>query len=79
MTINAIEEFEDFNGVKLNKYIATVDNKETVYYERYGSENGWYSSSFDDISGGGINFMICAFDANGELQEDKTKSRIKTA
>ena len=68
MTINAIEEFEDFNGVKLNKYIATVDNKETVYYERYGSENGWYSRSFDGISGGGINFMICAFDANGELQ-----------
>ena len=68
LTINAIEEFEDFNGVKLNKYIATVGNIETVYYERYGSENGWYSRSYDDIVGGGINFMICAFDANDELQ-----------
>jgi hypothetical protein len=68
LTIKAIEEIEDLNGTKYNKYIATLDNgSEIVYYERFGSENGWYSRSYDDVTGGGVNFMICAFDATNEL------------
>ena len=68
MTIKAIEKIEDFNGVKYNKYIAMVENQDIVYYERFGSENGWCSRSYDDIVGGGINIMICAFDETGELE-----------
>ena len=69
LTIKAIEEIEDLNGVKYNKYTATLENEsEIVYYERFGSENGWYSRSYDDVTGGGVNFMICAFDVANELQ-----------
>ena len=68
LTIKAIEEIEDLNGVKYNKYTATLENEsEIVYYERFGSENGWYSRSYDDVTGGGVNFMICAFDADDNL------------
>ena len=68
LTIKAIEEIEDLNGVKYNKYIATLKNEfKIVYYERFGSENGWYSRSYDDVTGGGVNFMICVFDADGNL------------
>ncbi len=68
LTIKAIEEIEDLNGVKYNKYTATLENEsEIVYYERFGSENGWYSRSYDDVTGGGVNFMICVFDADGNL------------
>ena len=69
LTIKAIEEIEDLNGVKYNKYTATLENEsEIVYYERFGSESGWYSRSYDEITGGGVNFMICAFDVTNELQ-----------
>jgi hypothetical protein len=68
LTIKAIEVIEDLNGTKYNKYIATLDNEsEIVYYERFGSENGWYSRSYDGVTGGGVNFMVCAFDAANEL------------
>ena len=68
LTIKAIEVIEDLNGTKYNKYIATLDNEsEIVYYERFGSENGWYSRSYDGITGGGVNFMVCAFDDANEL------------
>ena len=69
LTIKAIEVIEDLNGTKYNKYIATLDNEsEIVYYERFGSENGWYSRSYDGVTGGGVNFMVCAFDDANELQ-----------
>ena len=69
LTIKTIEVIEDLNSTKYNKYIATLDNgSEIVYYERFGSENGWYSRSYDGMTGGGVNFMVCAFDSNGELQ-----------
>ena len=69
LTIKAIEVIEDLNGTKYNKYIATLDNEsEIVYYERFGSENGWYSRYYDGVTGGGVNFMICAFDDANELQ-----------
>ena len=68
MTIKAIEEIEDLGGAKYNKYTATIADQDIVYYERFGSENGWYSRSYDGITGGGVNFMVCAFDSNGELQ-----------
>ena len=67
MTIKAIEAIEDLSGAKYNKYTATIKNQEIIYYERFGSENGWYSRSYDGITGGGINFMVCAFDSNDEL------------
>ena len=67
MTIKAIEEIEDLGGAKYNKYTATIADQDIVYYERFGSENGWYSRSYDGITGGGVNFMVCAFDSNGEL------------
>ena len=68
LTIKAIEEIEDLNGVKYNKYTATLKNEfKIVYYERFGSENGWYSRCYDEITGGGVNFMICVFDADGNL------------
>ena len=65
--IKAIEEIEDLGGAKYNKYIASIADQDIVYYERFGSENGWYSRSYDGITGGGVNFMVCAFDNNGEL------------
>lgn len=68
MTIKAIESIEDLNGVKYNKYIATVENQDIVYYERFGSTLGWYSRWYDYTVGGGGSCMICAFDATGELQ-----------
>ena len=69
MTIKAVEEIEDLSGEKYNKYIATLENdSEIVYYERFGLENGWYSRSYDGMTGGGVDFMICAFDATNELQ-----------
>ncbi len=68
MTIKAIEKIEDLGGAKYDKYIATIENQDIVYYERFGSENGWYSRSYDGIIGGGINFMICAFDTIRELE-----------
>ena len=67
MTIKAIEEIEDLGGAKYNKYTATIADQDIVYYERFGSENGWYSRSYDGITGGGVNFMVCAFDSNGEI------------
>ena len=36
-------------------------------YERFGSLRGWLRSDYDLVDGGGISFMICAFDANNEL------------
>ena len=67
MTIKAVEEIEYLGGAKYNKYTATIADQDIVYYERFGSENGWYSRSYDGITGGGVNFMVCAFDSNGEL------------
>ena len=68
MTIKVVEEIEDLSNEKYNKYIATIENQDFVYYERFGSENGWYSRSYNGMTGGGVNFMVCAFDSNGELQ-----------
>ena len=68
MRIKAVEEIEDLSGAKFNKYTAIIGEQEIVYYERFGSENGWYSRSYDGMTGGGVNFMVCAFDSNGELQ-----------
>ena len=42
MTIKAIEKIEDFSGVKYNKYIATIENQDIVYYEKVLSFSSKY-------------------------------------
>ena len=69
LTIKAIELFMDLENNIVRKFTAFVENfdKDIIFYERYGSENGWYMRQYSSIVGGGINFMICAFDVNGNL------------
>ena len=69
LTIKTIELFMDLENNIVRKFTAFVENfdKDIIFYERYGSENGWYMRQYSSIVGGGINFMICAFDANDAL------------
>ena len=52
---------------KITYHVLGKDYIKGIFYERFGSENGWYSSPYDEITGGGVNFMICTFDADGNL------------
>ena len=69
LTIKAVELFMDLENNIVRKFTAFVENfdKDIIFYERYGSENGWYMRQYSSNVGGGINFMICAFDVNGNL------------
>ena len=67
LTIKAIDVVADLNGNEIKKFTAESSKCNVVFYERYGSENGWYMRQYSSIVGGGINFMICAFDVDGEL------------
>lgn len=82
MTIKEISEIEDLTGDTIRKFVATIKDypEDVVYYERYGSEHGWYSRPYDGIVGGGIDFLFCAWgfqqnyllfkpDLNNELDE----------
>ena len=63
MTIKNIEEIEDLTWDTIRKFVATIEDFpfDVVYYERYGSENGWYTRPYDGIVGGGIDFLFCAW------------------
>ena len=67
LTIKAIDVVADLNGNEIRKFTAESSKCNIVFYERYGSENGWYMHQSSSSTGGGVNFMICAFDANDEL------------
>ena len=85
MTIKSIEEIEDLTWDTIRKFVATIEDYpyDVVYYERYGSENGWYTRPYDGLVGGGIDFLFCAWgvqqnyllfkpDHNNELDEINT-------
>ena len=63
MTIKEISEIEDLAGDTIRKFVATIKDypEDVVYYERYGSEHGWYSRPYDGIVGGGLDFLFCAW------------------
>lgn len=69
LTIKSIETITDLDGNEIKKFIASTENSNTdvIFYERYGSENGWYMRQYSENVGGGINFMICAFNTSNEL------------
>jgi hypothetical protein len=69
LTIKAVELFMDLESNIVRKFTAFIENfdKDIVFYERYGSENGWYMHQYSSNVGGGVNFMVCAFDVDGEL------------
>ena len=60
MTIKDISKIEDLIGDTIRKFVATIKDypEDVVYYERYGSEHGWYSRPYDGIVGGGIDFLF---------------------
>lgn len=85
MAIKDISEIEDLIGDTIRKFVATIEDYpyDVVYYERYGSENGWYTRPYDGLVGGGIDFLFCAWgvqqnyllfkpDHNNELDEINT-------
>lgn len=63
MTIKDISKIEDLIGDTIRKFVATINDypEDVVYYERYGSEHGWYTRPYDGIVGGGIDFLYCAW------------------
>lgn len=69
LTIKVIEMHLDLEGNLFREFRAFIEefDKEVVFYERYGSENGWYMRQYSNNVGGGVNFMICAFNVSDKL------------
>ena len=69
LNIKAIEMIPDLEGNMVKKITAFVENfnGDIIFYERYGSENGWYMRQYSSNVGGGVNFIVCAFDAKEAL------------
>ena len=63
MTIKHIDEIEDLVGNIYQRFVATIEGypDDVVYYERYGSEHGWYTRPYDGIVGGGTDYLMCAW------------------
>ena len=63
-------EIVNIGGLEVKKItLFDPQNKERKFdiYERFGSPRGWLRSDFGMVDGGGVNFMVCAFDNNDEL------------
>ena len=63
-------EIVNIGGLEVKKItLFDPQNKERKFdiYERFGSPRGWLRSDFCMVDGGGVNFMVCAFDNNDEL------------
>ena len=69
LNIKAVEMIPDLEGNMVKKITAFVENfnGDIIFYERYGSENGWYMRQYSSNVGGGVNFIVCAFDAEEAL------------
>ena len=65
--LNRCSEF-DFDIKKITLFDPRNKERKFDIYERFGSLRGWLRSDFGMVDGGGVNFMVCAFDSNGELQ-----------
>jgi hypothetical protein len=57
----------DFDIKKITLFDPRNKERKFDIYERFGSLRGWLRSDFGMVDGGGVNFMVCAFDNNGEL------------
>ena len=57
----------DFDIKKITLFDPRNKERKFDVYERFGSLRGWLLSDFGMVDGGGVNFMVCAFDNNGEL------------
>ena len=63
-------EIVNIGGLEVKKItLFNPQNRERKFdtYERFGSLRGWLLSDFGMVDGGGVNFMVCAFDNNDEL------------
>lgn len=69
LNIKAIEMITDLEGNIVRKITAFIENfnRDIIFYERYGSENGWYMRQYSSNTGGGVNFIVCAFDEEDAL------------
>ena len=69
LNIKAVEMIPDLEGNMVKKITAYIENfdRDIIFYERYGSENGWYMRQYSSNVGGGVNFVVCAFDAEEAL------------
>ena len=70
LVVDKIEEVDIAHYSGLKK-ITLFDLRRKDYkfdiYERFGSLRGWMRSDYDWVDGGGVSFMVCAFDEFGEL------------
>ena len=61
-------EHETYGQLRVFTYHTNSNKNETFeVYERYGTLTGWSKYPYT-TTGGGVDFMICAFGANGELE-----------
>lgn len=63
-----IADLEPIKKLTLRSAKEPVNKQQTFsVYERFGYLCGWTITPFAEVEGGGTNYLICAFDANGEL------------
>ena len=70
LVVDNVEKVDIAHYASLKK-ITLLDPRNKDYkfdiYERFGSLRGWMRSDYDWVDGGGVSFMVCAFDAYDEL------------